>query len=97
MRKRKLELVEIESVVATRASIKRYSPKALGQDSRSGGGAPGKKGRFEVLGRMAKIGAGLSPMQKMIGSGSKNIGITLCLTNTAKIGVAFSLLGCRRF
>ena len=54
----------MESIAATRAAIKRYAPKALGQDSRSGGGVAGRKMRFEVLDRLAKIGSGLSAPQK---------------------------------
>ena len=48
----------------TRAAIKRYAPRAVGQDSRNGGGVVGRKMRFEVLDRLAKIGAGLSAPQK---------------------------------
>ena len=44
--------------------MKRYTPRALGQDIRNGGGASGRKMRFEVLDRLAKIGAGLSAPQK---------------------------------
>ena len=44
--------------------MKRYTPRALGQDIRNGGGANGRKMRFEVLDRLATIGAGLSAPQK---------------------------------
>ena len=64
VRQRKNELIEMEPIAATRAAIKRYAPRALGQDSRTGGGVAGRKMRFEVLDRLAKIGVGLSAPQK---------------------------------
>ena len=64
VRQRKNQLIELESIAATRAQMKRYAPKALGQDCRKGGGVAGRKTRFEVLDRVGKIGAGLSEAQK---------------------------------
>ena len=64
LRKRKKELADAESLAATRSAIKRYSPEHLGQGSRNGGGVAGRKLRFEVLDRMAKLGTGLSARQK---------------------------------
>ena len=64
VRKRKAEIADMESLAATRSAVKRYSPEHLGQASRSGGGAACRKTRFEVLDRIAKLGAGLSTPQK---------------------------------
>jgi hypothetical protein len=57
------KIVEMESVRACKHSIKTFSLSALGQGTDNAGGKPGKKNRFEVLDRLARIRAGLSPGQ----------------------------------
>ena len=64
LRKRKQELLSIESILETRHAMKRYSPEALGQGKARSGGVAARKLRHEVLDNMAKLGTGLTPSQK---------------------------------
>ena len=64
LKKRKAEVLEYENLLEVSFAIKRYSPAMLGQGNAKGGGATGRKRRFEVLDRMARIGSGLSVAQK---------------------------------
>ena len=64
LRKRKQELLSIESILETRHAMKRYSPEALGQGKARSGGVAARRLRYEVLDKMAKLGTGLTPSQK---------------------------------
>jgi hypothetical protein len=64
LRETKRRIVEMESVSACRHAIKTFTPKALGQGSANAGGPKGRKNRFEVLDRLARLRAGLSAGQK---------------------------------
>ena len=64
LRKRKQELLSIESILETRHAMKRYSPEALGQGKARSGGVAARRLRDEVLDKMAKLGTGLTPSQK---------------------------------
>ena len=64
LRKRKQELLSIESILETRHAMKRYSPEALGQGKARSGGVAARRLRSEVLDNMAKLGAGLTAAQK---------------------------------
>ena len=54
----------MENLRATKHAIKTFTPDALGQGSHNAGGAKAKSRRFEVLDRLARLKAGLSPGQK---------------------------------
>ena len=54
----------MENIRATKHAIKTFTPEVLGQGSNNAGGAKGKARRFEVLDRLARLKAGLSPGQK---------------------------------
>ena len=56
--------MELENIGACRHAIKSFTPAALGEGSANAGGAKAKKNRFEVLDRLARLGAGLSAGQK---------------------------------
>ena len=64
LRKRKQDLLSIESILETRHAMKRYSPEALGQGKARSGGVAARRLRYEVLDKMAKLGTGLTPSQK---------------------------------
>ena len=64
LRKRKQELLSIESILETRHAMKRYSPEALGQGKPRSGGVASRRLRYEVLDKMAKLGCGLTPAQR---------------------------------
>ena len=64
LQKRKKELLSVESILETRHAMKRYTPEALGQGKPRSGGVAARKLRYEVLDRLAKLGAGLTPAQK---------------------------------
>ena len=64
LRKRKQELLSIESILETRHAMKRYSPEALGQGKARSGGVAARRLRYEVLDEMAKLGTGLTAAQK---------------------------------
>ena len=59
LRKRKQDLLSIESILETRHAMKRYSPEALGQGKARSGGVAARRLRYEVLDKMAKLGIGL--------------------------------------
>ena len=54
----------MENIRETKHAIKTFTPDALGQGRQNAGGAKGKGRRFEVLDRLARLKAGLSPGQK---------------------------------
>jgi hypothetical protein len=64
MRKRKADLVEIESLKESKHMMKRFSLENLGEGHPKGGGAAARKRRFEVLNRLMRLGSGLSFAQK---------------------------------
>ena len=64
LKKRKLELANLETVMETKYAIKQYSLEQLGKGGRNGGGVVAKKRRWEVLDRLARLGQGLSAGQR---------------------------------
>ena len=64
LQKRKAEIAQLENLLETKQSLKRFTPELLGQGHSKGSGAAGRKMRHEVLDRMARTGVGLSPGQK---------------------------------
>ena len=54
----------MESICASRHAIRTFTLEALGEGDGSAGGAKARKSRHEVLDRLARIGAGLSPGQE---------------------------------
>ena len=64
LKKTKEEMKQCETVLETRHAMKTFTPEMLGKDDAKGGGAAARKLRFEVMDRMARIGAGLSPAQR---------------------------------
>ena len=64
LQKRKSEIAQLENLLETKQSLKRFAPEHLGQGHPQGRGAAGRKARHEVLDRMARTGVGLSPGQK---------------------------------
>ena len=59
----KRSLQDMESIRASRYAIKSYTPEALGDGSEKAGGPKSRNRRFEVLDRVARLGAGLSAGQ----------------------------------
>lgn len=64
LKKRKAELVEVEALLESAHALKRFTPDTLGQGNARGGGAVGRKRRYEVMERLARHGVGLSAAQK---------------------------------
>ena len=64
MKRVKKEIADQEALKACRYAIKTYTLKALGDGTENGGGYKGRVLRWEVLDRLARIGAGLSDGQK---------------------------------
>ena len=54
----------MENFRAAKHAINTFTPDALGQGSHNAGGAKAKSRRFEVLDRLARLKAGLSPGQQ---------------------------------
>ena len=54
----------MEGLSACRHAVKTFIPVALGDDSPDAGGTKGRKNRFDVLDRLSRLKAGLSPGQK---------------------------------
>ena len=55
---------DLEATRATRHAVKTFTPESLGKGSDNAGGAKFRERRFEVLERLARYRAGLSPGQK---------------------------------
>ena len=64
LQKRKTEIAQLENLLETKQSLKRFVPEQLGQGHHQGRGASGRKARHEVLDRMSRTGVGLSPGQR---------------------------------
>jgi hypothetical protein len=64
LRQTKRSIKDMESIRASTYAIKTFTLGALGADSDNAGGAKSRKNRLEVLDRLARIKAGLSPGQK---------------------------------
>ena len=64
LRQHKRSIQDMEGLRACKHAIKTFTPDALGQGSRNAGGTKAKSRRFEVLDRLARLKAGLSPGQK---------------------------------
>lgn len=64
LRKMRRLTQEMESARSASHAIKTFTVDALGADSANAGGAKARKNRFEVLDRLARLKAGLSPGQK---------------------------------
>ena len=56
-------LLEMENIRASKHAIKSFTLESLGKNDEKAGGAKGRNRRFEVLDRLARMGAGLSPGQ----------------------------------
>ena len=97
LKKAKDAIKEYEIMRECRHAMKTFTPLALGEGSANAGGAAAKKRRFEVLDRVARIGAGLSNGQKTIGYGSRNRGMLQWLLNIKLNGGSSSLLGCKEY
>ena len=54
----------MEDKSACRNAVKKFTPTALGDGSPNAGGTAGRKNRFEVLDRLSRLKAGLSPGQR---------------------------------
>ena len=64
LKRHKTSIQEMESTRACKHAIKTFTPEALGAGSHNAGGAKAKSRRYEVLDRLARLRAGLSPAQK---------------------------------
>jgi hypothetical protein len=64
LKRTKKIMQEMEGIRETRHAIKSFPLDALGAGSPNAGGKQGKRNRFEVLDRLARHGAGLSPGQR---------------------------------
>ena len=64
LRATKRKIQEMESTCASRHAIKTFTLDALGAGSQNAGGAKARNKRFEVLDRLARNNAGLSPGQR---------------------------------
>ena len=64
LKKRRLEVLNLETTLETKSAIKTFSLEDLGYGCSRGAGAVHKKRRCEVLDRLARLGQGLSAAQK---------------------------------
>ena len=65
LNKKKQQLLDLENLMETRHTMRRYTVDMLGQGSKkNSGGEAARNLRGEVLDRLARIGTGLSSAQK---------------------------------
>jgi len=64
LKKAKRSLQELESLRVSQHALNTFTLDVLGQGSHNAGGAKARTRRFEVLDRLARMNAGLSPAQK---------------------------------
>ncbi len=60
----KAAIAAAENILETKHAMKTFSLDDLGHGKKNGGGGAGRKRRFDVLDRMARLGHGLSAAQK---------------------------------
>ena len=97
LKRAKDAIKEYEIIRECRYAMKTYTALALGDGSANAGGAGGRKRRLEVLDRVARIGAGLSPGQKTIGNGSRSRGMLQWLPSIKRTGGPSSFPGCNAY
>ena len=64
LKRAKDEIKDLEIIRECRYAMRTYTAGALGDGSANAGGAAARKRRFDVLDRVARVGAGLSAGQK---------------------------------
>ena len=64
LRQKRQAIQELENTLEANHAMKTFTPELLGQGQKKAGGARGQRARFDVLDRLAHLGAGLSPEQK---------------------------------
>jgi hypothetical protein len=64
LKETKRKIQDFENISECRQAFKSFTLEALGKGSVNAGGAKGRNSRYEVLERLKRIGAGLSPGQK---------------------------------
>ena len=64
LRVKRQKLQELESITACKHAVKSFRLEDLGKGANNAGGAKGKKNRAEVLDRLSRLNAGLSPGQR---------------------------------
>ena len=64
LKKRKREVENAEDMLEAKHAVKQFSLEDLGKGRSRGGGVLAKKRRWEVLGRLPRLGQGLSPAQR---------------------------------
>ena len=97
LRKRKQDVLSIESILETRHAMKRYSPEALGQGKARSGGKAARRLRYEVLDKWPSWALALLRPRRMIGRGSARHGRRRCVTSMRRNGAVHSVNGCKNF
>jgi len=64
LKEKKAAVAALEDILETKHAVKTFTPEFLGQGLKKAGGAKGRDARFDVLDRLAHLGAGLSPEQR---------------------------------
>ena len=64
LKRKKNEVLDMESLLECRAAVKRYTPEMLGQMSTKAAKTQSRKLRLEILDRLARLGTGLSAAQR---------------------------------
>ena len=64
LKRRRAACMDAESTLEMKHAMKTFSLEDLGHGRSRGGGAAGKKRRFEVLDRLSRVGQGLSGAQR---------------------------------
>ena len=96
LRKRKQDVLSIESILETRHAMKRYSPEALGQGNARSGGVAARRLRYEVLDKWPSWALALLRPRRMIGRGSARHGMRRCVTSMRRNGAVHSVNGCKQ-
>ena len=64
LKRKKNEVLDMESLLECRSAVKRYTPEMLGQMSTKAAKTQSRKLRLEILDRLARLGTGLSAAQR---------------------------------
>jgi hypothetical protein len=64
LRKKRQAIQDLENATEVKHAMKTFTPELLGQGQKKAGGPRGQRARFDLLDRLANLGAGLSPDQK---------------------------------
>ena len=92
-KRRRAECMDAERILEIHHAMKNLTLEDLGHGRISGAGGAGRKQRFDVLGRLSRLGQGLSGAQRNEFGWLKRHGTRICSRSMRRTGLASSRNG----